>query len=41
MLLCEQVHEVDLYYDYDTLENMTLVDVFCDKDDYFAQKKLN
>lgn len=25
MLLCEGVHEVDLYYDYDTLENMTLV----------------
>lgn len=40
MLLCEGVHEVDLYYDYDTLENMTLVVVFRDEDDYFAQKKL-
>lgn len=28
MLLCEGEHEVDLYYDYDTLENMTLVVVF-------------
>lgn len=34
MLLCEGVHEVDLYYDYDTLENMTLVVVFRDEDDY-------
>lgn len=25
MLLCEAVHEADLYYDYDALEDMTLV----------------
>lgn len=35
MLLCEGVHEVDLYYDYDTLENMTLVIGFIMRRIYF------
>lgn len=39
MLLCEGVHEVDLYYDYDTLENMTLVIGFIMRRIFFFAQK--